>query len=435
MDDTDDDARYPPNPYHQNNNSRSQFPSSNRPKITIRATAAASSPQIDRSSRYSKEELEEDESDSEDEDLSGSNQAIENDVEEDDADVDDDEDGDGRSSYQKQPREDESSSPDSRGKRRKLTKFSFEFAPRAAAAAAAAAAPPTPIPLAAVVPSKPPPARKNPTEWMEDSTFVLLDAWGTLYLQNGRKSIRSDEWTEVAKKVNETSITPRTEAQCRNRLDTLKKKYKKEMLRIEETMNSTSNWVYFKKMEELMGLPTPSPALRNHHQPRVVSSGDYVEYAYPTNSRNYSNQMNGLERRLRDGSEQLVNNQNGEDLDESDDDESDGLPPQSNKKSKSSGFLDSSSSRMLAESINAFGMIYERIEKSRMKHLAELERMRRDFHRDLEMQRRTILERAQEELQKLRQEDEESEDGDDDNNANDNDEIDGSADNPSSREH
>uniref|UniRef100_J3L3J2 Uncharacterized protein n=2 Tax=Oryza brachyantha TaxID=4533 RepID=J3L3J2_ORYBR len=60
---------------------------------------------------------------------------------------------------------------------------------------------------------------------------------------------------------------------------------------------------------------------------------------------------------------------------------------------------------MLAESIRKLGDAYERVESSKRQHMAEVERMRKDLQRDLEVRRREILEKAQAEIARLSEED------------------------------
>ncbi|XP_020242644.1 trihelix transcription factor ASIL2-like, partial [Asparagus officinalis] len=293
--------------------------------------------------------------------------------------------------------DEDNSSLESRGKRRKLD--NFEFVPRK----------PPPI-----VANSKPAVKNSPPDWSEESTFILLDAWGDLFVKNGSKSLRSDEWSEVAKKVNQASRITRSDSQCRNRLDTLKKKYKKEKARMTEIVNFKSDWVYFEKMDSLMpSTSTPVPAPATKRSPRGLACGvDAGEYVFP-NSRVYLNRANATDE-MRDSP-----GDTGTDSD----DESDGLPPMmSEKKKVQSKALPNSSFRMLAESIQKFGEVYEKIENSKRQQMVELERMRKEFHRDLEVQKRQILERAQAEIVRIRQEQGEDEeermtedsDGDDD---------------------
>uniref|UniRef100_A0A7N0TED7 Myb/SANT-like DNA-binding domain-containing protein n=1 Tax=Kalanchoe fedtschenkoi TaxID=63787 RepID=A0A7N0TED7_KALFE len=77
-------------------------------------------------------------------------------------------------------------------------------------------------------------ARNGIREWSEHETFLLLEAWGDRYLQLGRKSLRSDDWKELAEKVSEASEIDRSDVECRNKMDTLKKRYRKEKAKMEQ---------------------------------------------------------------------------------------------------------------------------------------------------------------------------------------------------------
>ncbi|PKA64205.1 hypothetical protein AXF42_Ash009425 [Apostasia shenzhenica] len=405
MDDMEDDARYPPNPYNQSY--RRPLPSSNPPNSNVRNSSYPSQvphgyanddgdDDDDERNEVDEPANEEDDDDQDDEDnFDRGYSRVRNDVEEeDDDDVEDD-------------------SSESRGKRRRLDRYArgFEFVPRVAPSPAA----------------KQPLSRTSSADWSEETTFALLDAWGDCYLQNGRKSLRSDEWGEVAKKVSQCLKTSRSEAQCRNRLDTLKKKYKKEKAKYPDYASSSSNWVYFQKMDELMSSPPPtSAAIRQDPQLHRLSCGiDAGEYVFAS-SKLYANRSNGVNE-MRDSPGDTASEEEGEEVD----DDSDGLPPRREKLAASS----ESSFRMLADSIQRFGEIYQKIENSRRQQLAELERMRKEFHRDLELQKRDILERAQAEIARLSQEageeveDEEERVDDDGNDGDDDDYIDGSAEN------
>lgn len=63
--------------------------------------------------------------------------------------------------------------------------------------------------------------------------------------------------------------------------------------------------------------------------------------------------------------------------------------------------------RLLAESVQNFGEIYEKIEGRKRQQMMELEQMRQDFQRELELQKKQILERAQAEIAKIREGDDE----------------------------
>lgn len=95
-------------------------------------------------------------------------------------------------------------------------------------------------------------------EWSENATFVLLEVWGDRYMELGRRSLRGEDWVEVAEKVSEMCKMEINETQCRNRLETLKKKYKKEKGKMEDMgmggrgiEGYHGKWGFFKKMDML----------------------------------------------------------------------------------------------------------------------------------------------------------------------------------------
>ncbi|KAF5726893.1 trihelix transcription factor ASIL1-like [Tripterygium wilfordii] len=402
MDDTEDDAKYPPNPYVVN---RPQGYGSSRAKLPVRNMQY---PQAV-GNQYVHGEDNEDENeeeklgvadypnngyvdnggdDSDDDDDYDDDDDDDGDVEDEDEDVKDgDGDGDGDGEDEDEDVDDGDAMPKNYSRRdadklddlkrhpkkRKLKSLasSYEFAPRVLA-------PPITAPAA---PRTSFGGRNSLTDWNERETFALLDAWGDRFLQRGRKSLRAEEWQEVAGKVSAVSNIERTDTQCRNRLDTLKKKYKKEKLRLTE-MGGDSKWVYFKKMDMLMSSSAQQGGLSCG-----LDSGDYV-FMNPSVSVNHANAMD----EMRDSPE------NSESRDGHEDD-SDGLPPKKRRFGKDNDT--GSSFRLLADSIHKFSEIYEKIENSKRNQMLELEKMRMDFHKELEMQKMQIMEKAQVEIAKL----------------------------------
>ncbi|XVE88927.1 hypothetical protein DITRI_Ditri19aG0109300 [Diplodiscus trichospermus] len=378
MDDIEDDARYPPNLYGVSSHQLG-YGSLDRQKLPARNvpySRAIGNQYID------DDEDEEDLGEKEENDNQNNGvQYVGEDMDDDDDDdeLDDDED-DYSEAGDKQKGYNDVVDMERHPKKRKLKSLvsSYEFAPRVPAPAIAA-------------PSVPKPSyggRNSLTDWTERETFVLLEAWGERFLQRGRKSLRSEEWQEVAEKVSEVSKIERTDTQCRNRLDTLKKKYKKEKAMLAETGATTSKWVYFKKMDMLMSTPPQQGGISCG-----LDSGEYVFM----NPRTYLNHANGLDE-MRDSPA------NSESAD-AEEDVSDGLPP---KKRRFGRQCDEGSSfRLLADSIQKFSDIYEKIENSKRQQMLELEKMRMDFHRELEMQKQQIMERALAEIAKIQQGDDE----------------------------
>ncbi|KAK7809856.1 trihelix transcription factor asil2, partial [Quercus suber] len=91
--------------------------------------------------------------------------------------------------------------------------------------------------------------------WSEGATAVLIDAWGERYLQLSRGNLKQKHWKEVADIVSSREDyrkTPKTDIQCKNRIDTVKKKYKLEKARI-ASGGGPSKWPFFEKLDHLIG--------------------------------------------------------------------------------------------------------------------------------------------------------------------------------------
>lgn len=265
-----------------------------------------------------------------------------------------------------------------RPKKQKLKSLmsTYEFAARV----------PTPSAAAASAAKRSFGVRNSLTEWTEKETFVLLDAWGDRFLQHRRKSLRSEEWQQVAEKVSVVSKVERTGTQCRNRLDTLKKKYKKDKIKFQDMGGGDRKWVYFQKMDKLMSSPPQQARLscRSNSRERIfMKPGVYV---------NHANEMDDMKKDSPPENTESVRVEGFE-------------GPRPKKRRKGRGSDEASSFKLLADSIQNFGKIYEKIENSKRQQMMELEKMRMDFLNDLEAQKRQIFERLQSEILKIEQRD------------------------------
>ncbi|KAL6519108.1 hypothetical protein OROGR_018428 [Orobanche gracilis] len=224
--------------------------------------------------------------------------------------------------------------------------------------------------------------------WREDEMFALLEGWGERFMELGRMSLRAEDWVEITEKVSEMGGVERTEAECRNQMDVLKKKYKKEMAKVE--CGRGSKWVFLKKMDALLNMRT-----RGHCGLGCgVDSGEYV-FMDP---RVYLDKSNVLDEMRDSPGQSDEDNEN----DDEDNNEEDMLGGEDD---------DGGCTKLVTDSIQKFRERYEKIEESKRKQMVELETMRRDFQRELEFQKRQIVELAQAEIAKIREMDDDDEDG------------------------
>lgn len=132
------------------------------------------------------------------------------------------------------------------------------------------------------LPSRPPnPAMPYREDcWSEGETSVLVDAWGERFLDLNRGNLRQKQWQEVADAVNARPGAgrrpPRTDVQCKNRIDTLKKKYKNEKGKISDGAYG-SQWPFYSRLDMLIGssVPVKKPPLSSPSPPLALPLPSY----------------------------------------------------------------------------------------------------------------------------------------------------------------
>lgn len=289
----------------------------------------------------------------------------------------------------------------------------------------------TSLDLVPVNPS--PPSRSMPFRedcWSEEATGTLVDAWGRRYLELNRGNLRQKDWQEVADAVNErhghTKKTMRTDVQCKNRIDTIKKKYKIEKARVIESNGAfVSAWPFFEKLDVLIG-PKKSEAFTRRMPP--VYNGLGRAEAFPRTGtppmaialqrdakqlpvavavtpqkrtasvvddsyfrRNYS----AMAAAAAKGEEE----DDDEEMSEEEETEERGVERGEERGGKQ-GEMDGM--KMLAKAIERLGETYERVEMEKLRQMMELEKKRLDAGREVELQRMQLLSDLQIQFEKAR---------------------------------
>ncbi|KAI3735958.1 hypothetical protein L6452_15486 [Arctium lappa] len=281
----------------------------------------------------------------------------------------------------------------------------------------------TPPPLQLRPPPPPPPSRNTsfPVRedcWSEDATFTLIEAWGDRYVELNRGNLRQKHWQEVADAVNgrhgHTKKARRTDIQCKNRIDTLKKKYKVEKSKVLELGHDhyVSPWPFFAPLDSLIGssfkpstqTPTPPPPPQRKRistppslpalppPPSSVPVGPRSKRPAPPPSttdssffrRNFSVMAAAA---IEDSDTSWSSGGNG--------------PPRRLRMQKADhGGGDPY--HQLAEAIARFAEVYQRVEEAKQKQMVELEKHRLQFTKDLELQRMKLLMESQLQLEKMK---------------------------------
>ncbi|KAL5216063.1 hypothetical protein ABZP36_007464 [Zizania latifolia] len=273
-----------------------------------------------------------------------------------------------------------------------------------------AAAPPTGL-LALALPIKKHAASPNPgggreDAWSDDATSALIDAWGERFVALGRGSLRHPQWQEVADAVSSLdgySKAPRSDLQCKNRIDTLKKKYKIERAK------PVSSWQFFDRLDELLAptfnqKPGGNGGSANMNGRNLVPAA--LRVGFPQRSRTPLIPAPAAVKRRAPSPEPSASSES-----------SDGFPPEpplpapnAKRRRTDEGSGDGSGSgsdraqslRELAQAIRRFGEAYERVETAKLEQSVEMERRRLDFASELESQRVQFVLNTQMELSQVK---------------------------------
>ncbi|TXG55036.1 hypothetical protein EZV62_020292 [Acer yangbiense] len=198
----------------------------------------------------------------------------------------------------------------------------------------------------AVVKSPSMPVRED--IWSEDATATLIGAWGERYLNANRGNIRQHHWQELADAVNSRHGLNRTDIQCKNRIDTVKKKYKVEKARVSKSESEedyVSTWPFFQTMDGLFG----SKITKRSKKRQAGAAADETE-----------------------------------------------APSVRKRKRKEEKYGE------VATAIERLGEIYERVERKKQIGIIELEKQRMKFMQELECHRMKMLVESEIQIQKMR---------------------------------
>ncbi|GFP79218.1 trihelix transcription factor asil2, partial [Phtheirospermum japonicum] len=274
------------------------------------------------------------------------------------------------------------------------------------------AAPP-PLPIQHHHPKTPSSGGGREDCWSEGATAVLIAAWGERYLELSRGNLKQKHWKDVADIVSsrgDYTKTPKTDIQCKNRIDTVKKKYKVEKAKIAAGAGP-SKWRFFDRLDELIG---PTAKLNSSAADANNSNHNYhkVPMGIPVGGAIRSSSKPSRKRPPVDSDD--------ESEPENSADSSDGLPPlpqthktaprmipirrremMSKKKSDKEGNW-GNSMRELTRAVLRFGEAYEQAETAKLQQLVEMEKQRMKFAKDLELQRMQYFMKTQLELSQLK---------------------------------
>lgn len=275
--------------------------------------------------------------------------------------------------------------------------------------------------------------------WSEDATAVLIEAWGERYMELSRGNLKQKHWKEVADIVNSREDyrkTPKTDVQCKNRIDTVKKKYKLEKSKI-AAGQGPSKWPFFDKLDQLIG---PTAKIN----PTVAAAGvagpsynQQVPMGIPMGVRSLP-QLRPHPQPLKQKQKQQSRKRHHMDSDTSESESEPDLSPASTD-SFPPGTFQTKRPRIKTESMNRFAMrqqgthggigevsgkgenknwgnsvreltrailkfgeAYEQTESAKLQQMVEMEKQRMKFAKEMELQRMQFFMNTQLELSQLK---------------------------------
>uniref|UniRef100_A0A803KQY0 Myb/SANT-like DNA-binding domain-containing protein n=1 Tax=Chenopodium quinoa TaxID=63459 RepID=A0A803KQY0_CHEQI len=325
------------------------------------------------------------------------------------------------------------------------------------------------VTVAAEPPSTTPSSTPQPPPQLSQrATSVLIDAWGERYMELSRGNLKQKHWKEVADIVSsreDFTKVPKTDIQCKNRIDTVKKKYKAEKQKVASGCGP-SRWPFFDRLDRLIG---PAAATPNSAKgpgsglgpltTATVSTGGPPPHGKPVpvgipslqftppsgipqmryNNNNINTPASGATSNVNrlQQLEQIQKHQqqfrrvpppveSDSDPEEWSHDSGDSLPPErtgfdrrkrprmdgnrggERGKAKGKGRdkkeavrVWGSSVRDLTRAIMKFGEAYEAAESAKLQHIVEMEMQRMKFAKELELQRMKFMMKTQLELSQL----------------------------------
>ncbi|XP_022148076.1 trihelix transcription factor ASIL1 isoform X1 [Momordica charantia] len=242
--------------------------------------------------------------------------------------------------------------------------------------------------------------------WTEDDTLTLIEAWGERHLDLNRGNLRHKHWQEVAEAVNSRHghdrKSLRTNIQCQNRIDTLKKKYKIEKARSLESGGSyVCAWPFFSCLDDLIGnshKPSTPAAVSNWKTAPVTTPGFSLFSNVPVGLRSGTKK-----RRSTHVYRSFCDSYLRRDVNSKEDEGKYGTDSEDSRSLSSPRFNDREVGyRKLARAIGTIADIYERVEVAKQRHMVELEIQRMQFVKELEYQRMQLLMEMQLQIQKIK---------------------------------
>lgn len=92
-------------------------------------------------------------------------------------------------------------------------------------------------------------------EWSEGAVSCLLEAYEAKWTLRNRAKLKGQDWEDVARHVSATAKSAKTQTQCKNKIESMKKRY-----RSESAAADASSWPLYPRLDLLLRGNGPSAA-------------------------------------------------------------------------------------------------------------------------------------------------------------------------------
>ncbi|KAF5729328.1 trihelix transcription factor ASIL1 [Tripterygium wilfordii] len=117
-------------------------------------------------------------------------------------------------------------------------------------------------------------------EWSEGAVSTLLEAYESKWVLRNRAKLKGHDWEDVARYVSSRascSKSPKTQTQCKNKIESMKKRY-----RTESATADGSSWPLYPRLDFLLrGSAPPPAAAAAPPPPRIVSVSNSINSPPP----------------------------------------------------------------------------------------------------------------------------------------------------------
>ncbi|CAI7730190.1 unnamed protein product [Closterium sp. NIES-53] len=132
--------------------------------------------------------------------------------------------------------------------------------------------------------------KKNSTavreEWTDEATDAVLEVWARKHLSLSRGKLKKHEWEEVAQRVSEMlgHANAKTWLQCKNKIDSIKKKYKAVRCQLAAGGSVKREWRLYDRVDYLLGGGSASHATGSMGRPAPIGSASLFSTVGATSS-------------------------------------------------------------------------------------------------------------------------------------------------------